>query len=174
MSSVAVNVEGFDKLVAQIRKLANDKDKRREMLILLRQIANPTLKAAKVFAPVSKRKHKARGKIIAPGNLKKSLGTITGKSENPTILVGPRAKGNFDGWYGNFVEKGHNIYSKGFKRKRSGTSRAKLFNAGGAKKRTRASMFMSRTYDQTKGLVTVDAEKKMAAYIQKQIDRLSR
>ena len=168
MSSVAVNVEGFDKLVAQIRKLANDKDKRREMLILLRQIANPTLKAAKVFAPVSIRKHKARGKLIAPGNLKKSLGTITGKSENPTILVGPRAKGSFDGWYGHFVHEGVNVYNKGYKRKR-----VRGANSKAAISRTAGNPFLTKAYNATNGTVTADAEKRFVAYIQRRVEKLS-
>jgi hypothetical protein len=169
MSSVAVNVEGFDKLVAQIRKLANDKDKRREMLILLRQIANPTLKAAKVFAPISKRKHKARGKLIAPGNLKKSLGTITGKSENPTILVGPRAKGSFDGWYGHFVHDGVNLYNKGYKRKKVGRG---VNNHAAIAMRIR-NPFLTKAYNATNGTVTADAERKFVAYIQRRVEKLS-
>lgn len=168
MSNVAVNVEGFDKLVAQIRKLANDKDKRREMLILLRQIANPTLKAAKLFAPISRKKHKARGKLIAPGNLKKSLGTITGKSENPTILVGPRAKGSFDGWYGHFVHEGVNVYNKGYKRKR-----VRGANNKAAVSRTPGNPFLTKAYNATNGQVTADAEKRFIAYIQRRVEKLS-
>lgn len=162
----------------KIKLLADDKSKKQEVLKVLRQVANATVNVARANAPMSKKPHMVSGsrtkKVIQPGALKKSIGTITGKSENPTILVGPRAKGTFDGWYGNFVETGHNVYSKGFKRKRTGSSKAQIFNSGGAKKRTKADLFMSRSYDQTKGQVTAEAEKKFAAYIQKQIDRLSK
>lgn len=178
MSRSFVEIEGFPELMEKIKQLGDDKSKRQEVLKILRQVANATVNVARANAPISRKPHLVSGsrtrKVIQPGALKKSIGTITGKSENPTILVGPRAKGSFDGWYGNFVEKGHNVYSKGFKRKRSATSKAQLFNSGGAKKRTRADLFMSRSYDQTKGQVTADAEKKFAAYIQKQIDRLSK
>lgn len=178
MSKPLVEIEGFPQLFEQIKKLGDDKSKRQEVLKVLRQVANATVTAARGNAPISRKPHLVSGartkKTIQPGALKRSIGTITGKSANPTILVGPRAKGNFDGWYGNFVEKGHNVYAKGFKRKRAGTSKAKKFNSGGAKKRTKADLFMSRTYEQTKGQVTADAEKKMVAYIQRQIDRLSK
>ena len=173
MSSVAVNVEGFDKLVAQIRKLANDKDKRREMLILLRQIANPTLKAAKVFVPVSRKPHLVSGKrtreIIKPGNLKKSLGFITGKSENPTILVGPRVKGSFKGWYGHFVHDGVNLYNKGYKRKKVGRG---VNNHAAIAMRIR-NPFLTKAYNATNGQVTADAEKRFVAYIQRRVEKLS-
>lgn len=169
MSSIKVDVEGFDKLVRQIRFLANDKDKRREVLLLLRQVANPTLKAARLFAPVSRKKHKARGKLIEPGTLKKSLGTITGKSENPTILVGPRAKGAYDGWYGHFVHDGVNLYNKGFKRNRRGRGT----NNSAAKSRTTGNPFLTKAYNATNATVTADAEKRMIAFIQRRVEKLS-
>lgn len=168
MSNITVDVQGFDELVRKIKLLANDKDKRREMLILLRQISKPTLSAARGLVPVSKRSHKLRGQTIQPGNLKKSLGNITSKSANPTILLGPRAKGNNKGWYGNFVHAGVNIYNKGFKRKHK-----KGANNDAAKKRTTGNPFMDKAYEQTKGTVTADAEKKFAAFIQRRIDKLS-
>lgn len=168
MSKLAVEIQGFDELQAKIKDLANDKDKRREVLGLLRQVAKPTLQAAKNNVPISKKKHSARGKIISPGNLKKSLGTITGRGDNPTIYVGPRAKGNNDGWYGHFVEYGVNKYSKGFKRKRK-----KGANNASALGRTTGNPFMQKAYDSTQGGVTADAESKVAAYIQRRIDKLS-
>lgn len=169
MSSLQVNVEGFDKLVQQIKFLANDKSKKREVLLLLRQVANPTLKAARLFAPVSRKKHKARGKLIEPGTLKKSLGTITGKSENPTILVGPRVKGSFDGWYGHFVHEGVNLYNKGFKRNRRGLGT----NNAAAKSRTTGNPFLTKAYEATNASVTADAEKIMIRFIQRRIEKLS-
>lgn len=173
-----IEVEGFPELMEKIKLLADDKSKRQEVLKVLRQVANATVTVAKANAPISRKPHLVSGKrtreMIVPGSLKRSIGTITGKSSNPTILVGPRAKGSNKGWYGNFVELGHNIYAKGFKRKRTGTSKAILRNNAGAKKRTKADLFMARSYEQTKGQVTADAEQKFAAYIQKQIDRLSR
>jgi hypothetical protein len=85
MNELNVNVTGFEELRRKLIALASDKDKKKEMLLILRQISKPTLRAAKVLAPVSKRSHMARGVKIEPGNLKKSIGNITGKGGNPTI-----------------------------------------------------------------------------------------
>jgi len=178
LSSPLIEIEGFPELLEKIKQLGDDRSKRQEVLKVLRQVANVTVNVARANAPVSRKPHLVSGsrtrKMISPGTLKKSIGTITGKSDNPTILVGPRAKGSFEGWYGNFVEKGHAVYKKGFKRKHSNSIKALTHNATGAKSRTRADLFMQRSYEVTKGQVTAEAEKKMAAYIQKQIDRLSR
>ena len=167
-NSIAVDVEGFPELVQKIRELANDKDKRREVLMLLRQIARPTLAAAKLLAPVSSRPHKARGRLIQPGNLKKSLGLITGKNkENPTILVGARAKGQFLGYYAHFVHEGVNSYQTGFKRKRT-----KGANMKAAVSRSQGYPFLRKAYEQTQAAATADSEKKMSAFIQRRINKL--
>lgn len=168
MSSFRVEVEGFDALVDELKKIANDKTKKRESLIILRQIAKPTLDAARREVPISKKAHWARRKKLQSGNLKKSLGTITGKNkENPTILVGPRAKRSFDGWYGHFVHEGVNVYRKGFKRKR-----VKNANNNSAIRKTRANPYLTRAYDQTQGKVTADAEAKFAAFVQRRLNKL--
>ncbi|SHG27706.1 HK97-gp10 family putative phage morphogenesis protein [Flavobacterium johnsoniae] len=169
MSSPLFEVEGFEELKAKIRELSNDKDKKREVLIILRQVAQPTLQAARMFVPVSPKKHKARGKLIEPGNLKKSIGYITGKQENPTIYVGTRAKGANSGWYGHFVERGVNKYKKGFRRKRKRGA-----NDHASIGRTKATPFMAQAYEATANQVTADSERKMAAFIQRRIDKLSR
>lgn len=170
MSSIAsVKVEGFAELQAKVSQLANDKDKRRETLIILRQVAKPTLNAARKEAPIAKRNHVARKQTIAPGNLKKSLGTITGKNkENPTVLVGPRVKGTNKGWYGHFVHDGVNIYRKGFKRKHK-----KGANNHAAVRRTKANPYLTRAYEQTKGQVTAEAEKQFVKFIQRRVNKLS-
>jgi HK97 gp10 family phage protein len=172
MNNLSVNVSGFPQLQAKIKALANDKDKKREMLLILRQVARPTLDASKQNAPISRKPHVARGKKIQPGNLRKSLGLITGRrgeaKVNPTIYVGARAKGSFDGWYAHFVHEGVNIYRSGFKRKRTRGA-----NMGAAVRRTKGNHFLTRAYQQTEGRVTADAEKRMAAFIQRRINRLS-
>lgn len=174
MSNIRVDVIGFDKLTEQLKRLANDKDKKRETLAILRAVARPTVQAAKQIVPVSKKPHLVSGsrtkKVIQPGALRKSIGLITGrKTVNPTIYAGPRAKGNFDGWYGHFVHDGHAVYRKGFKRKRSRSAN----NASGVIGKTSASPFMTNAYKATEGVVTADAEKRMARFIQKKIDKLS-
>ena len=167
-STLGITVTGFEELKRKIELLASDKDKKTEMLLILRQIAKPTLNAARVLAPVAKRKHTARGVVIDPGNRKKSLGNITGKGENPTIYVGARAKGVNKGWYAHFVHDGVNVYSKGFKRKHK-----KGANSHAAIRRTTANPFLTKAYESTKNTVTTDAERKMALFIQRRIDKLS-
>jgi len=68
--------------------------------------------------------------------------------ENAVLYVGPRSKGKKnDGWYGMFVAKGTVNQTE--------------------------NPFNQRAYNRTKGLVTADAEVKVARYIQKQINKLS-
>ncbi|WP_295093775.1 hypothetical protein [uncultured Flavobacterium sp.] len=168
MSRPIIEIEGFPELMAKIKMLSDPKDKKREVLIILRQVASVTLKTAQSLVPVSRKQHKARGKLIQPGNLRKSLGNITGKSENPTVYIGPRAKGSNDGWYGHFVHDGHNIYAKGYRRKR-----IRGANMRAALKRTAGNPYMAKAYEATNGQVTADAEKKITAFIQRRIDKLS-
>lgn len=173
MSSFNVEVTGFDALANEIKKIANDKTKRKETLIILRQIAKPTLEVAKREVPVSKKAHWVSGertkKKISPGNLKKSLGTITAtKSENPQVVVGPRAKRSFDGWYGHFVHNPVNVYRKGYKRihKKGANERAAIA------KRWRSNPFLTRAYDQTQGKVTAEAEAKFVKFVQRRLNKL--
>lgn len=173
MSKLITEIRGFDQLKSAITKLADDKDKKTELRLVLRQVAKPTLQAAKILAPKSKRPHMVSGKrtkkIIQPGSLSKSIGFIDGKQQNPTVYVGPRAKGSNNGFYGHFVEYGHNLYRVGFKRKRS----ASADNSAGVTSRTKAQPFMAQAYAQTGGLVTEDAVKRVANFIQRRIDKLS-
>jgi|SRR5690554_3279770 len=167
-SNIKVDVEGFEELIAELKKISNDKSKRSEALIILRQIAKPTLEAARREVPVSKKAHYARSEKIAPGNLKKSLGNITGKNkENPTIYVGPRAKRGHKGWYGHFVHDGANVYRKGFKRKR-----VKGANSGAAISRRPGNPYLTRAYSQTQGKVTADAEAKFVKFVQRRLKKL--
>jgi hypothetical protein len=176
MNNLQVDVQGFDELVRKIKILANDKDKRREILMILKQISKPTLSAAKQNVKDSEKPHLISGKrtrkIIQPGNLKKSLNHITGRKgsskDNPTIYVGARVKGAQDGFYAHWVHEGHNIYAKGFKRKRT-----KGANMGAAKKRTKANPFLRNAYNQTGGRVTSEAEAQFSKFLQRRIDKLS-
>lgn len=174
MANELIEITGFVELQRKIQQLANDKQKKREIISVLRQVAMGTVKVAKSEVPVSKRSHKARGKIINPGNLKKSIGVIVGKKgdakENPTVYVGPRAKGANDGWYGHFVEYPVNIYRKGFKRKRKKGANADAAIA----QRMRFTPFMQRAYQKTGGKVTEESRQRVTAFIQKKIDKLSR
>lgn len=174
MNKDIVEIQGFKELEAKIKKLGNDKDKKREVLTILRSVSKPTVKAARNYAPISKKPHRARKTLINPGNLKKSIGTITGRKgkakDNPTVYVGPRVKGRYDGFYGAWVHEGVNIYRKGFKRNRNGR---KNYNASGALKRTEGNPYMDKAYAATQGKVTADAEKRMVRFIQRRINKLS-
>lgn len=155
MAKTLFEIEGFDRLQQKLKQLP-DRVKRREVLKILGQAANPTVKAARTQAPKSDKPHVQAGKrtykIIQPGNLKKSIGKIRGKrgsaKVNAVLYVGPRSKGRKnDGFYGVFVH-------------------------GGTKNIT-PNRFMNRAFEQTKGNVTADAEKRVARYIDKQVKRLS-
>lgn len=154
MSSNLADVKGFDVLARQIKSLP-DKVKRKEVLKILGQVANPTVKVAKQFTPVSKKAHvqKRKGQMfgtwITPGTGRKSIGKkIMRRAKNPTLYVSPRSTKQADGWYlRQFVIKG---------------TRYQKSNA-----------FIDRAYNQTKGQVTADSEQRIAKYIQKQINKLS-
>jgi HK97 gp10 family phage protein len=173
MNKNLIEVKGFPELNAKLMKLANDKEKKRPILQVLRAVASGTVKAAKQEAPVSKKPHVIGGKrtkkTISPGNLKKSIGLINGKrgraKENPTVYVGPRVKGNNDGFYGAWVEAGHVIKNKSGGRKRSKSS---------GKSRTKPNPFMRRAYSKTEGKVTPEVAEKVAKVIQRNIDKLSK
>lgn len=175
MSKDLVEITGFNVLRNKIKQLETDKAKRREIIPILRKVAQATVKAARNAAPVSKQPHRGRTRVIQPGNLKKSIGTITGKkgksSTNAVVYVGPRTKGKFDGYYGAWVHDGVNLYRGGFKRNRRGNRAA---NQRAAKRKTEGNPYMTKAYNQTRGKVTAEAEQKVAAYIQKRIDRLSK
>lgn len=156
MTKPLFEISGYTELQQKLKQLGNDKTKRREVEKLLGQVANPTVKAAKSLAPVSvkphvlKRKNQRYGTVISPGTGKRSIGKKTmRKSVNPMITVSPRSARRADGFY------------------------LRQFVIPGTKK-INANSFIDKAYDQTKGGVTADAEKRVAKYIQKQIDRLSK
>lgn len=173
-NTLNVDVEGFDQLINRLKQIDGDKTKRREALIILRQIAKPTLAAAKREVPVSKKAHWVSGekrtkKKISPGNLKKSLGTITAaRSENPQVVVGARVKRSFDGWYAHFVHEPVNTYRVGYKRihKRGANEHAAIA------KRWRSNPFLTRAYKQTEGKVTKEAEAKFGKFVQRRLNKL--
>lgn len=179
MSRPLMQITGWVELQRKLKQIGDDKTKRAEAVKVLRRVAQPIARMAKQRAPVSDKPHTVSGKrtkkTIQPGNLGKSMGVIVARrSKNPQVVVGPRAKGNNDGWYGHFVEYGHNIYRPGFKRQHSASSKAKRHNASGAKAKTKAQPFMKQLLNETKGQVVPQAEKAVAKFIQQSINRLSR
>jgi hypothetical protein len=177
VSKSLFEVEGFEDLQKQLMRFS-DGVKRKELLKILGQVANPTLKAAQTLVPVGGKKHtryvgvkkgvrrgngtvKSSDKIeYQPGNLKKSLKKIVAKRSkvNPRLDVGAKAARSRgkkpDGYYA------HMLVKKGFK------------GIGGRVNANRD--FLNDAFNQTKGRVTADAEKRVSRYLQKQIDRLSK
>jgi len=155
MSKQFIEIKGFKELQRKIALLGDDKTKRKEVEKILGQIANSSVKVAKQLAPVSKKPHvqkrkgQAFGVYITPGTGKKSIGKKTmRRAKNPTVYGSPRSTRKADGWY------------------------LRQFVIPGTKK-IRSNSFIDRAYNQTKGGVTIDAEKRVTRYIQKQIKRLS-
>jgi hypothetical protein len=164
--SVEIQVEGFSELRQKIKRLGNDKTKRKEVNKILGQLANPTLKAARNLAPVGdgtikvkgkryRRKKRQIGKIVyqdpyQAGQGKKSIAkkTMT-RSTIPMVTISPRSRKSADGFY------------------------LRQFVIPGTKNIKRKNFFLDQAYKQTKGTVTAKAERRMAKYFQKQIDRLS-
>lgn len=155
MSKSLVEIEGFAELEKQIKSLANDKVKKREVLKILGQVANPTVKAVKALTPIGDGLIKLRGNSYARKNYlggtgKRSIGKKNmRKTKNAVLYVSPRSTKRADGWY------------------------LRQFVIRGTKKQ-KANEFIDKAYSQTKGQVTKDAEVKVAKYIQKQINRLSK
>lgn len=165
-----VEVKGFRELQKRLKDFP-DKIKRREITKIMRRSARDTIQEARRQAPQSKAPHTIRGKVIQPGNLKKSIKfQVMRRAQNPGGIVGPRSLGKNDGFYGRqFVIPGHNIYRVGFKRNRRGNRK---YNRSGARGRVPANPFMERAYNITKGRVSEKGRKGVEDYINKQLIRL--
>lgn len=156
MAKSLIEIEGFSKLKTILKSLGDDKSKRREVTKLLGQLANPTVKAAKRLAPVSKKPHVQKrrnqsfGTWITPGTGRKSIGKKTmRRAAVPMVTVSPRKNKRVDGWY------------------------LRQFVIPGTRYQ-RSQPFLDQAYSQTQGKITKDSEVRMAKYIQRQIDRLTK
>lgn len=165
MSKSLVEIKGFAELEKKIKSLSNDKVKKREVLKILGQVANPTVKSVKALTPVGSGVINVRGKsyrrtkrqigknvyksVYTPGVGKKSIGKKNmRRTQNAVLYVSPRSRKNADGFHlRQFVIRGT--------------------------RNQRGKDFVDKAYQQTQAGVTKDAEIKVAKYIQKQIDRLS-
>lgn len=183
---IEIQIEGFDELRAKIKKLGNEKDKVREVRAILMNIANSALNKARELSPVGDKyvkwgKKKYLRKDYIPGTGKKSLAKkVMTRARNPMVTISPRSRKSADGFYmRQFVIPGHNIYKSGFKRSRKGRRDGDLIktrarNSSGAVKTTPKNYFLDRAYEATKNKTTKEAETKMATFMQKRIDRLSK
>ncbi|WP_405329475.1 HK97-gp10 family putative phage morphogenesis protein [Leeuwenhoekiella sp. LLG6367-2.1] len=154
---VDINVEGFEELRAKLKQLP-DKVKGREIEKIMRRVARPTLLAARQQAPTGKTK--ALKKRISITRIRYRDAAMAG------VKVTPSRKKAF---YAHFVEYGHNVNRKGFKRKHR-----KGANAGGAIGKTKANPFMDRARTSTVPGAIEKARKALAKYVQTAIDRLSK
>jgi hypothetical protein len=88
---------------------ASDKLTRKVLLSGMRAAATPIVKAMRANTPVSGRDYKNAKYERSSGDLKRSIGKITGKSKRfPSIYVGPRVKRSFKykGYIGHWVNFG--------------------------------------------------------------------
>lgn len=156
-------VEGFDELNKKLKQLP-DRVKRTEVLKIFRRLAVPLVKAYAAELPVGSIDKKRFGTLYPRGTLSKSVKTETvpsGKAGgNPSIAIRPGKKGKYDSWYKFMVVK------KGTK---TGS------NARGSRigKNKVVEEAKNRAWSRTQGKTTQEATDKTAAYIQKQITRLS-
>ena len=157
MAKKLFEISGMDQLQAKIKKLGNDKDKRKPVLAILRKSAQSTIKVARQLSPEK------------TGVGKKSIKfQVLRRARVPMGIVGPRSLGKYDGWYvRQFVIPGHNIYKSGFKRKHR-----KGANEAGVKNKVAPNFFMSKAQQITKGRVSAEAVSQMQKFIQKQINKI--
>jgi HK97 gp10 family phage protein len=144
---IIAELEGFETLRKKIKTLP-DRAKVGKVRQILRRSARPTIQAARDEAPESDAPHLMRGKLIQPGNLKKSIrAAVLRKSKVPLVVVGPRSSGKYDGFYG------------------------RQFVIPGTVKQA-MNPFMQRAAAKTETKVTAKAKAGMEKYIQKLIDRI--
>ena len=162
--SLEIKIEGFDKLNALIKKLP-DKVKKNEVNKVLNQAVDPLYQKMKQFTPISSGILKAKsgqyrikrrriGKTLLAEKYTPGYGKSTiakkkmNRAKNPLISVGPHSRKGKDGFYlRQFVIPG-TVHFAG-------------------------NDFVERANKATEGIIIPAAEKKIAKYIQKQIDRLS-
>ena len=110
-------VLGAKEMELLLRKLPDQPFTGRAMTFILKKAAKPLIQAMKRHVKVSSKKTWAKGsfstrlKFHRPGELKRSIGIVTGKNKKrPLLSIGPRfgkkAVGGNDGWYFHFLEYG--------------------------------------------------------------------
>lgn len=137
-------LEGWDRFLKAVQSLP-DKQKRSELLKVLRRVAKPTVQAAKAAAPRQ------------DGKLQKSIGVITSRSKTyPSVYAGPRVKGQNAGYHGHLVEFG------------TGPRRTKDGRFTGSMP---AQPYMRPAYEQTKTIAVNLAQTLITKQMQRTIDK---
>lgn len=168
--NVAVNneifeIQGFDELNKKLKQLP-DRVKRQEVLKIFRRLAKPVIESYRRNLPKGEKPHTryTRGgkTTYPPGNLAASVNAqavaLKYSDGNPSIAIRPAKRGKADGYYRFMVVR------KGFK----GSGRGSRKGANDVVPKAR-----NITLAQTGAKSTAEAREKTAAYIQKQIDKLS-
>lgn len=156
-------IEGFEELNKRLKQL-DDRVTRREILKIQRRIAKPIVKTYSDLLPKGTVDVKRYGTTYPAGTLSKSVKVdtvpIRKSGGNPAIAIRPSKKGKYDSWYKFMVvHKGAKIGSN-----KKGSRKGK--NTVVEEKRDEA-------WRKVEPAALKEAEEKTAAYIQKQINRLS-
>lgn len=156
-------VEGFQELNRKLKTL-DDRTKRREVLKIQRRLAKPIIEKYSANLPRGSRDKKRFGSVYPAGTLKKSVKAdtvpIRAAKGNPAIAIRPGKKGKADAYY-RFM-----VIAPGTK---TGSTRRGS--------RTGKNNVVSQARDKTlrtMGNISKEYVDKTAAYIQKQIKRLSK
>lgn len=122
--SVGLEVSGIREIQMMLKELPRAVRKK-VLMDVFRKASKPLIREAKARTPVSNKKefatlhrHYTKGKGFhafkrrhRPGQLKRSIGAIPGRSKEAVLWVGPRTSRRYsttanDGWYGHFIEFG--------------------------------------------------------------------
>lgn len=195
MANDFLKVEGIEELTKKLKTL-DDNVKRTEVLKIQRRLAKPLLDAYREKLPESNKsrsrltgartgkrgnkKHREKSKLASHnvfdytgGNLKRATKIISVPKRytggNPSIVIQPTSpKGSLKTKKGKTKDDAYYrfmIVAKGFK----GSGRGSRKGANTVVRDAR-----NATLAATQGMTTKEAEQKTAAYIQKQINRLSK
>ena len=163
-TSNILKIEGFDELNRKLKQLP-DRVKRTEVIRLQRQIAKPIIKAYSAALPVGDKDKKRFGKTYVKGTLSKSVKAETVAARytggNPSIVIRPGKKGQYDPWYRFMVVK-------------KGTETGSIKKGSRTGHNTVVEEARDKALQAAKGKATAENADKTAKYIQKQIDRLSK
>lgn len=133
----SIRLEGEKDLFKRLKKFAKQSTRKTLVLGAQRRAFRKSgmITIARNNTPVGDSAHFSdrggkTGRLYLPGNLRESIGLITGKSRKyPNIQLGYRAGRNRrnDGWYGKFVHEGE---GRGNRRKHPALDRAFEFAGG--------------------------------------------
>lgn len=145
-------VQGLEQF-EKIMKGLSEKMRRSEIYNVIRNVAGPVEKAAKLEAAKIESNAWTQHKRINSGNLEESIGRIRGKSRDyANIQVAPRAKGRFKGFHAQLVQ-----FGTAGRRNKKGQNRGRMT----------ANPFMQRAFDKTLNGVRANFEKQIAKKIEK-------